>query len=133
MPTPATLTVRTLATAMLVAEPLGAICAQNAVNGDAARTAAASGVRPPALKQLDPADLSYWKNIRYTTLSNHGKWFAYQLTPNEGDAEVIIRPTANGEERRLAIGEPPAPTGGFFGGGNTSVVLSDDAKWLAFF
>jgi dipeptidyl aminopeptidase/acylaminoacyl peptidase len=131
MPTPATLTARTLATVLLAAAPLGAISAQNAVNPDAARPAIASAARPPALKQLDPADLSFWKNIRYTTLSNDGKWFAYQLAPNEGDAEVVVRPTAEGEERRFKIGEPPAPQG-FGGGANTSVVLSDDGKWLAF-
>src|SRR4029453_16953307 len=88
---------------------------------------------PGALKQLAPADLSFWKNIRFTALSNDGKWFAYQLVPNEGDAEVVVRPTGEGQERRFKIGEPPAPTSGFGPPVTTSVVLSDDAKWLAFF
>jgi hypothetical protein len=106
--------------------------AQNARSADASRPPVSSAATPPAVKQLDPADLAFWKNIRFTTLSNDGKWFAYQLAPNEGDAEVVVRPTAEGEERRFKIGEPPAPQG-FGGGGNTSVVISDDAKWLAFF
>src|SRR4029453_16818772 len=80
---------------------------------------------PGALKQLDPADLSFWKNIRFTALSNDGKWFAYQLAPNEGNAEVVVRPTSEGQERRFKIGEPPAPMGGFGPPVNTSVVLSD--------
>src|SRR5690349_21007339 len=117
MPRPA-MTVRSAATTMLLAAALApAAGAQKAVSTNAipgANGAANAG----AVKQPDPPDLAFWKNIRFTTLSNDGKWFAYQLTPNEGDAEVIVRPTANGEERRFAIGEPPAPTGGFFGGGN---------------
>jgi dienelactone hydrolase len=122
---------RTVATALFFAAVgTTAVAAQNAVAADASRP---SGGTPSAVKQLDPADLAFWKNIRYTALSYDGKWFAYQLTPNEGDAEVVVRPTANGDERRFKIGEPPAPTGGFGGGTNTSVVLSDDAKWLAFF
>lgn len=67
-----------------------------------------------ALRELDPADLSFWKNIRNATTSNDGKWFAYVVAPNEGDAEVVIRPTAaEGKERRFAIGEPPVGGGGF--------------------
>jgi dipeptidyl aminopeptidase/acylaminoacyl peptidase len=127
------MTARSVATTLLLAAALAtAAGAQKAVG--VSPTPAAGGAPTAApVKQLDPADLAFWKTIRFTALSNDGKWFAYQLTPNEGDAEVIVRPTATGEERRFAIGEPPAPTGGFFGGGNTSVVLSDDAKWLAFF
>jgi dipeptidyl aminopeptidase/acylaminoacyl peptidase len=125
---------RTIAAAFLIAATVTTIAGgQNAVSADASRAAAIGGSAPAALKQLDPADLAFWKNIRYTALSNDGRWFAYQLTPNEGDADVVVRPTGAGEERRFKIGEPPAPTGGFGAAVNTSVVLSDDAKWLAFF
>jgi dipeptidyl aminopeptidase/acylaminoacyl peptidase len=125
---------RTIAAAFLIAATVAtAGGAQNAASADASRAPAPGGAPPTALKQLDPADLAFWKTIRFTALSNDGKWFAYQLTPNEGDAEVVVKPTADGEERRFKIGEPPAPTGGFGAQVNTSVVLSDDAKWLAFF
>src|SRR5690349_8937227 len=124
---------RSIATVLFASATIAsATLAQNAVSADASRTTSGGSART-AIKQLDPADLAFWKNIRFTTLSYDGKWFAYQLTPNEGDAEVVVRPTGEGEERRFKIGEPPAPAGGFFGGGNTSVVLSDDAKWLGFF
>ncbi len=118
-------------TLSLAASPLIAQApASSAALTDAARTAPRSA---NTLKQLDPADLASWKSIRYVSISPDGKWFAYQLTPNEGDAEVVVRPTGEGPERRFAIGEPPPPTGGFGGGGvNTSVVLSEDGKWLAF-
>ena len=125
---------RTIAAVVLtVATIAGTAFAQNAATADANRTAPPAAPPPATLKQLDPADLAFWKNIRYTALSNDGKWFAYQLTPNEGDAEVVARPTGEGQERRFKIGEPPAPTGGFGPPVNTSVVLSDDARWLAFF
>src|SRR4029453_8312968 len=112
---------RTIAAALLAAAAIGSTAvAQSAVNTDAARAAASGSSAPTALKQLDPADLSFWKNIRFAALSNDGKWFAYQLAPNEGDAEVVVRPTAEGEERRFKIGEPPAPAGGFGGGGSAA-------------
>ena len=123
---------RALAIALLlVGSTAGLALAQNATaaNGQADPSTAT----PTALKQLDPADLTFWKALRFTALSNDGKWFAYQLAPNEGDAEVVVRPTAEGEERRFKIGEPPAAGGGFGGGPNTNVVISDDAKWVAFF
>ena len=108
------------------------LSAQNAAVGAPSRTVSTGATPAVALKQLDPADLAFWKSVRFTALSNDGKWFAYQLTPNEGDAEVVVRPTGEGEERRFKIGEPPPPAGGFGGGANTSVVLSEDAKWLGF-
>jgi dipeptidyl aminopeptidase/acylaminoacyl peptidase len=124
-------TARTLASALAVSVIAAPLAAQTPMS-DASRPAA-TAAGSSALKQLDPADLAFWKNVRFTALSNDGKWFAYQLTPNEGDAEVVVRPTAEGEERRFKIGEPPPPAGGFGGGGNTSVVISDDGKWLGFF
>src|SRR5688572_29026318 len=71
--------------------PLGAqATGQSSTLAEANRTG--SGARNAnALKQLDPADLAFWKNIRFASVSADGKWFAYQLTPNEGDAEVIVR------------------------------------------
>jgi hypothetical protein len=70
---------------------------------------------------------------------NTGGMGAYAPAPVLTDAlqtramDEIVRPTAEGQERRFKIGEPPPPTGGFGPPVNTSVVLSDDAKWLAFF
>lgn len=116
--------------ALAVAAPIGA---QSPATVTASRPAGSAAPAAGALKELDPADLAFWKNIRFATLSNDGKWFAYQLAPNEGDAEVVVRPTGEGEERRFKIGEPPPPAGGFGGGATPSVVISDDAKWLGFF
>jgi len=100
-------------------------------------TPSGSGGAAPArsaLKELDPADLAFWKNIRNASTSNDGKWFAYVLAPNEGDAEVVIRPTAEGgKEWRFPIGEPPTGFGGF-GAPPTEgpLTISGDGKWVIF-
>ena len=100
-----TRTARPVGTAILLLGLFaGGVGAQNATTSAPSRTVSSTSAPASTLKELDPADLAFWKNIRFTTLSNDGKWFAYQLTPNEGDAEVIVRPTAEGAERRFAIG-----------------------------
>lgn len=80
-------------------------------------------------KQFTPADLKAWKSIRSPVLSNDGKWFAYVLSPNEGDANVVIRPVADGgKELRFPIGQLPAQTSSPFGPEG----ISGDSKWAAF-
>lgn len=90
--------------------------------------------RASAGRQLTLSDLMMWRNIRTPQLSNDGKWFAYVLAPNEGDAEVVIRGTAAGaKEMRFGIGEPPAPQGGFGApAAPTAVAISGNGKWAAF-
>ena len=74
-----------------------------------AGTRPAAATPSAAARQMTPADLKAWRTIRNPTLSADGKWFAYVLAPNEGDAHVVIRGTAEGaQERRFAIGAPPA-------------------------
>jgi dipeptidyl aminopeptidase/acylaminoacyl peptidase len=73
---------------------------------------------------MTPADISAWKSIRSQQLSHDGRWFAYVLAPNEGDAEVIVREVAaGGRERRFPVGDV---------GSNPSLSLSGDGKWVAF-
>ena len=86
-------------------------------------------------KQLTAADLKAWKSIRSPAVSNDGKWFAYVLVPNEGDATVVVRQTADGAtEQRFPIGEPPTPQGNPFaaGGAPATLAISSDAKFVAF-
>ena len=55
-------------------------------------------------RQLTLNDLLTWKGIRSPALSNDGRWFAYILAPNEGDAEVVVRATAAGaKELRFPV------------------------------
>ncbi len=84
-------------------------------------------------RQLSVNDLLGWKGIRTPALSNDGKWFAYVLAPNEGDAEVVIRNTAAGaKEMRFPIGDASAGGGGGRGGGAPGVSISGNGKWVAF-
>src|SRR5579885_514343 len=98
---------------------------------------------PHGTKQMQPADLKAWKSIRQSVLSNDGKWFAYVLAPNEGNAEVIVKSTGgDGKEMKFPIGDASAggrggaggpPPGADFGGGaNASLAISGDSKWVAF-
>ncbi|HRN53921.1 MAG TPA: hypothetical protein PK788_10520, partial [Gemmatimonadaceae bacterium] len=85
---------------------------------------------PPASagRQLTLRDLLGWKSIRTPQLSNDGRWFAYELAPNEGDSEVIVRSTAaSGQEWRFPVGS--APSGGF---GTVSLGISGNNRWVAF-
>ena len=127
---------RTLAIAAILALPCTAVAQQPADSAGKQVTAARN-------RTLTRADMAAWKSIRNASLSNDGKWFAYVLAPNEGDADVVVRPTADGgKEQRFPIGEAAAPTfggapgGGRGGRGGAAVAgplqLSADGKWLAF-
>ena len=96
---------------------------------------------PPASagRQLTIADLLAWKSLRFPQLSNDGKWFAYVLAPNEGDAEVVIRPTtADAKEWRYAAGNAAGNAAGDAAGGGRggaltpAPVLSGNGRWAAF-
>jgi dipeptidyl aminopeptidase/acylaminoacyl peptidase len=97
--------------------------------------------QPGAGKQLQPADLKAWKTIRSSVLSPDGKWFAYVLAPNEGDANVIIRSTGtDNKEYTFPIGSSDAAGRG--GGGGRGGAAPDasggplsitaDSRWVAF-
>lgn len=91
---------------------------------------AASPWTPPASvgRQLTLRDLLGWKSVRSPQVSNDGWWFAYELAPNEGDSEVIIRATAGtAQELRFPVGS--APTGG---AGSVSLGFSGNSRWAAF-
>ncbi|MEP6731241.1 MAG: prolyl oligopeptidase family serine peptidase [bacterium] len=91
---------------------------------------ATSGSRP-----LTTADIQAWKTIRAQTLSNDGKWFVYQLAPNDGDAEVVVRATRESKELRFQIGELPAPVQGPPGAGGApgaSLVIAPTSRFAAF-
>ncbi|HVH38458.1 MAG TPA: hypothetical protein VM764_00405, partial [Gemmatimonadaceae bacterium] len=89
---------------------------------------ASSSAAPGALRPLGLEDLLSWKGIRFPTLSNDGRWMAYVLAPNEGDAEFIVRGTAAGAaETRVAIGEAPS---GF--GGGAAIAISGNNRWAAY-
>lgn len=92
---------------------------------------------PPDQRPLDFTDAAGWKNVRLPALSEHGDWFAYRLSPQEGNSTVIIRQTNGAKEYKFPIGEVIA--GGAPGGspaaaaaGGAGVAVSSDSKFAAF-
>lgn len=93
-----------------------------------ANAAAATGTTAAGPRTLGLEDLLSWKSIRFASFSNDGRWMAYVLAPNEGDAEFIVRATAEGgAETRVPIGEAPS---GF--GGGAGVAISGNNRWVAY-
>lgn len=93
-----------------------------------------AGVAQAPQRILDPSDLAGWKSIRTTATSWDGRWFAYVVAPNEGDGQVVLRATTAGAtDKTWPIGEPAVGGGNPFGpAGPSPLVISNDAKWLAF-
>ena len=93
-----------------------------------ASTGTAQQSAPVAKRPLTMEDLLAWKGIRSPTLSNDGRWMAYVLAPNEGNAEFVVRSTAAGAaETRIPIGETPtgpaaAPT----------IAISGNNRWAVY-
>lgn len=61
-------------------------------------TAQREKAAPQKLKAIEIEDILAWKSIRYALPSNDGQWFAYRLSPNKGDSEVVIRETKEEKE-----------------------------------
>ncbi len=86
-------------------------------------------------KAIQLPDILAWKHIQQPVLSGDGQWFAYQLAPNEGNAEVVIRSLKGGQDLRFPIGEMPRIDGGFTGPPPPpprDLQISEDSKWAAF-
>ncbi|MEP6692194.1 MAG: prolyl oligopeptidase family serine peptidase [Gemmatimonadaceae bacterium] len=103
----------------------------------AALAPASSRAQSPAGRAgraITAADAANWKSIRNATLADGGQWFAYQLMPNEGDGEVVVRATKGTTEYRFPIGEVPTGAAAFAAAtaGGAAVAFSSDSKWLAF-
>jgi dipeptidyl aminopeptidase/acylaminoacyl peptidase len=113
----------------LYAIPAALILASGSLAG------AQSSTKPT--KQLQVADLKTWKSIRQAVLSNDGKYFAYVVAPNDGDAMLVVKTIADGKSKEYPIGD--ANAGGGRGGppgaapaGGAALEISGDSKWLAF-
>src|SRR3990172_5733207 len=73
-------------------------------------------------RAITPADIKAWNSIRQSTLSNDGAWFAYVVSPNEGNATMVVQRTSqNATETRIPVGE----NGG-------SIEISGDSRWLGY-
>lgn len=87
---------------------------------------------PSIARPIDFADAALWKGINAATLSERGDWFAYRLSPQEGDSSVIIRQTNGAKEYKFSIGEVIGG-GGVPGADNgAALAISSDSKYAAF-
>ncbi len=81
--------------------------------------------QPAAKRPLeDIKDILAWKSIRSPVISRDGRWFAYRLSPQEGDGEVVVRNTSSEKEFKFPAGESP--------GSSDDIRFSSDSKWVAF-
>ncbi|MEO7270463.1 MAG: S9 family peptidase, partial [Vicinamibacterales bacterium] len=89
-----------------------------------------------ATKVLKVEDVSSWKTVSTTAISDDGEWFAYRVAPQEGDAELTVRNVVSGKETTFPLGEVGAPADGGGGGaavaGPAALQFSADSKWVAF-
>ena len=107
-----------------------AVNPQTSLPYGAPSAASVSKWTPPASagRQLTLNDLTNWKGIRGSAISNDGRWFVYTIAPNEGDAEIVVRGTqAGATETRYPIG---AAGGG--GRGGAAPTISGNNRWVVF-
>ena len=79
------------------------------------------GAQNAAKRAMDLEDILAFRALGTTALSKNGQWFAYRLSPLQGDSEVIIRGTSSDKEMKFPVGE----------GAGGAVAFSDDSAWAA--
>ena len=100
-------------------------------NGATLSTSAAPVIS--TARPIDFTDAAAWRGINAASLSDRGDWFAYRLSPQEGDSSIIIRQTNGTKEYKFSIGE-------VIGGGvgvlvvenGAALAISSDSKYAAF-
>ncbi|PSL30815.1 prolyl oligopeptidase family protein [Chitinophaga ginsengisoli] len=64
----------------------------------------------PAKKPLDHSVYDSWQNIGSKAISNNGQWTVYTVTPQEGDATLVIYNNQNGQRLEVPRGSNPVIT-----------------------
>ena len=90
----------------------------------AAPSAQAAPAKVAAPRPMELADILAWKSASVALLSTDGRWFAYRLSPLDGDSEVVVRETQGKKVHRFPVGDSRATPG--------SLAISEDSKWVAF-
>src|SRR5262245_52967173 len=80
-----------------------------------------AGAQAPPKRAMDLEDILAYRGLGTTALSKNGQWFAYRMSPLQGDSEVIIRNTSGDKEMKFPVGE----------GAGGAVMFSDDSAWAA--
>ena len=69
-------------------------------------------------KPLDHSVFDGWQSIGERMISDDGNWVAFTVTPQEGDADLIIKSTNSGYEKRIPRGY--------------NVLITPDSRFLVF-
>ncbi len=64
----------------------------------------------PAKKPLDHSVYDSWQSIGSKAISNNGQWIVYTVTPQEGDASLVIYNNKNGQRLEVPRGSNPVIT-----------------------
>lgn len=76
------------------------------------------GALAQSKKPLDHTVYDGWQSIGSKAISNNGQWVVYTITPQEGDATLIIRNLKNSQEVSVPRG--------------TSAVITEDSRFVVF-
>ncbi len=72
-----------------------------------------------AKRPMSLDDILSFRAMTTTSFSPDGKWFAYRVTPQEGNGEVIVRSTVGAQEWRFPAGSGGGP-----------LTFSSDSMWF---
>jgi dipeptidyl aminopeptidase/acylaminoacyl peptidase len=72
-------------------------------------------------RALELDDILSFRALGATAFSPNGQWFAYRLSPLQGDSEVTLRATSGATEHKFPVGQ----------GGGGAVAFSEDSAWAA--
>lgn len=90
-----------------------------------------------AQRPIQLNDILAWKRIVSPSVSPDGIWFAYRVSPAEGDSEVVIRNLKDGKDQHFPVGEtprvdPPAGAPPMPMPAARDLAISEDGKYAAF-
>ena len=72
----------------------------------------AASMQQAPKRPVEIEDVVAWKAMGAATMSADGQWFGYRLTPQEGDAEVVLKRTrGDGKELKFDVQGRPAKAG----------------------
>jgi hypothetical protein len=87
-----------------------------------AATTPAPAATPGAPRAMELGDILAWKSVGTALISSDGRWFAYRVSPLDGDSDVVVRQTQGDKEYKFPVGEGRAG----------QLAFSEDGKWVAF-
>jgi dipeptidyl aminopeptidase/acylaminoacyl peptidase len=129
------LLLRRAALALAFLFPIGLAAQSN--SGAPAQQGASARKDPGGLKVLTLADYGQWKRIASSAISPDGKWMAYVLQPNDGDATLLLKQLDGDKVYTVNAGSPPSAGrgegGGFGGGAPNGPIFSDDSRFVGYY